>query len=47
MREENETHNNLQVLKEAHHQDIKPQEFQTVLQNPGLSFAKSAEVNVQ
>ena len=44
---ENDTHNDLQLLKEAHHQHIKPQGSQTVLQNPGLSFAKNAEVNVQ
>ena len=35
--------NNLQILKEAHHQHIKPHESQIVLQNPGLSFAKNAD----
>ena len=34
---------NLQVLKETHHQEIKPHESQIVLQNPGLSFAKNAD----
>ena len=38
---------NLQFLREAHHQNIKPYGSQTVLQNPGFSFAKNAEVNVQ
>ena len=35
---------NLQVLKEAHHQHKTPQESKIVLQNPGLSFAKIAEI---
>ena len=34
---------NLQVLRETHHQHIRPHESQIVLQNPGLSFAKIAE----
>ena len=38
---ENDTHNNLQLLKETHHQNIKPHGSQIVLQNPGLSLAKN------
>ena len=34
---------NLQVLRETHHQHIKPHESQIVLQNPGLSFAKNVD----
>ena len=37
----------LQLLTKSHHQNIKPHGSQTVLQNPGLSLAKNAEVNVQ
>ena len=33
----------LQLLREEHHQNIKPHGSQTVLQNPGLSLAKNAE----
>ena len=40
---ENDTHNNLQLLREAHNQNIKPHGSQTVLQNPGLSLAKNVE----
>ena len=35
---------NLQLLREEYHQNIKPHERQTVLQNPGLSLAKNAEI---
>ena len=35
---------NLKLLREAHHQNIKPHGSQTVLQNPGLSLAKNAEI---
>ena len=31
-------------MRETHHQHKKPQESQIVLQNPGLSFAKIAEI---
>ena len=35
---------NLQLLREEHHQNIKPHGYQTVLQKPGLSLAKNAEI---
>jgi len=35
---------NLQLLREEHHQNIKPHGSQIVLQNPGLSLAKNAEI---
>ena len=35
---------NLKLLREDHHQNIKPHGSQTVLQNPGLSLAKNAEI---
>ena len=38
---------NLQLHGEKHHQNTYPQESQQVLQNPGLSFAKNAEMNLQ
>ena len=31
-------------MRETHHQHKSPQESQIVLQNPGLSFAKIAEI---
>ena len=34
----------LQLLREAHHQNINPHGSQTVLQNPGLSLAKNTEI---
>lgn len=35
---------NLQVHRGTHHQITEPHGSQQVLQNPGLSFAKNAEI---
>ena len=35
---------NLQLHEETHHQNTEPQGSQQVLQNPGLSLAKNAEI---
>ena len=35
---------NLQIHRETHHQNIEPHGSQQVLQNPGLSLAKIAEI---
>ena len=37
---------NLQLHEEKHHQNTEPQGSQQVLQNPSLSFAKNAEMNI-
>ena len=38
---------NLQLHGEKHHQNSEPQGSQQVLQNPGLSFSKNVEMNIQ